>query len=103
MVCITHNAFSYYQFLDAGVTRIAETLDGLKTFPDELAQTRGFMALDFERRVLMRIMLFTAIFIGVDLILKFFYRRVMTLKNSPYQRAETAKTEHETQNARCLQ
>ncbi|WP_417814286.1 mechanosensitive ion channel family protein [Thalassospira alkalitolerans] len=76
------NAFSYYQFLDAGVARtrnrIAETLEGLKAFPDELAQTREFMASDFGRNGLMRIVLFTAIFVGAGLILEFFYRRATT-------------------------
>ncbi len=71
--------FSYYDFLDAGVARtreqIADTFTGLETFPDEMARTGDFLASDIGRRGLMRLALFTVIFVGVGLIVEFLYRR----------------------------
>ena len=71
--------FSYYDFLDAGVARtreqIADTITGLETFPDEMAQTGDFLSSDIGRRGLMRLALFTVIFVGVGLIVEFLYRR----------------------------
>lgn len=72
--------FSYYGFLDEGVertrARINQTIFGLETFPDELDATLDFLSTDFGQTGLMRVFLFTAIFIGVGILAELIYRRL---------------------------
>ena len=72
--------FSYYGFLEEGVTRtqarIAETMSGLDAFPAELDATRALLSTDFGQTGLMRILLFTVIFVGVGILAEVVYRRL---------------------------
>ncbi|WP_338178293.1 mechanosensitive ion channel family protein [Thalassospira tepidiphila] len=72
--------FSYYGFLEEGVTRtqarIAETMSGLDAFPAELDATRALLSTDFGQTGLMRILLFTVIFVGVGIAAEVIYRRL---------------------------
>ncbi|NJB76105.1 mechanosensitive ion channel family protein [Thalassospira tepidiphila] len=72
--------FSYYGFLEEGVTRtqarIAETMSGLDAFPAELDATRALLSTDFGQTGLMRILLFTVIFVGVGILAEVIYRRL---------------------------
>ncbi|WP_254870277.1 mechanosensitive ion channel domain-containing protein [Thalassospira sp. HF15] len=72
--------FSYYGFLDEGVertrARINKTLVGLEAFADELDATLEFLSTDFGQTGLMRVFLFTAIFVGVGIVAELIYRRL---------------------------
>ncbi|MBC06759.1 mechanosensitive ion channel family protein [Thalassospira sp.] len=77
---VVTETFSYYGFLEEGVTRtqarIAETLSGLDAFPGEIDDTAEFLSTDFGQSGLMRVFLFTAIFVGVGIIIEVIYRRL---------------------------
>ena len=77
---VAANTFSYYGFLDAGVARTKErierTIEGLSAFPDELDATGTFMSSDMGRTGLMKLILFTAVFVAVGVIAEIIYRRV---------------------------
>lgn len=77
---VASETFSYYGFLEEGVShtqaRIDETLRGLDAFPDELEDTAHFLSTDFGQKGLMHIFLFSAIFIGVGIIIEVIYRRL---------------------------
>lgn len=77
---VVDETFSYYGFLDDGVARtqarIEATLGGLEAFPAEVDATLEFMSSDFGRTGLMKIVLYTVIFVGVGILAEAIYRRV---------------------------
>ncbi|KJE36269.1 mechanosensitive ion channel protein MscS [Thalassospira sp. HJ] len=77
---VVTETFSYYGFLEEGVTRtqarIADTLSGLDAFPGEIDDTAEFLSTDFGQSGLMRVFLFTAIFVGVGILIEVIYRRL---------------------------
>lgn len=77
---VVDETFSYYGFLDEGVARtqarIEATLRGLEAFPAEVDATLEFMSSDFGRTGLMKIVLYTVIFVGVGILAEAIYRRV---------------------------
>jgi len=77
---VVAETFSYYGFLEEGVThtqaRIAETMSGLDAFPDEVDATLEFLSTDFGRAGLMRVLLFTVIFVAVGILAEVIYRRL---------------------------
>ncbi|WP_430472936.1 mechanosensitive ion channel family protein [Thalassospira lucentensis] len=77
---VVADTFSYYGFLDEGINRtkarIEMTLTGLEAFPAEVDATLDFMSSDVGKTGLMRVILFTAIFVAVGIIAEIVYRRV---------------------------
>lgn len=77
---VVADTFSYYGFLDEGINRtkarIELTLTGLEAFPAEVDATLDFMSSDVGKTGLMRVILFTAIFVGVGIIAEIVYRRL---------------------------
>lgn len=77
---VVAETFSYYAFLDEGITRtkahIDATLRGFEAFPDEVDATLDLMSSDFGKKGLMWIGLFTVIFVGVGIIAEVIYRRL---------------------------
>ncbi|EKF07100.1 mechanosensitive ion channel family protein [Thalassospira profundimaris] len=77
---VVAETFSYYGFLDEGVARtqarIAETIHGLDALPGEIAATQDLLASDFGQSGLMRIVLFTIVFVGVGILAEVIYRRL---------------------------
>lgn len=77
---VVGETFSYYGFLDEGVARtqarIEATLSGLEAFPAEVDATLEFMSSDFGRTGLMKVVLYTVIFVGVGILVEVIYRRI---------------------------
>lgn len=76
---VAADTFSYYEFLDEGVERtqqrIAQTQAGLASFGAEWAATTAFLSTDVGTHGLMRLIMFTVIFVGVGIIAELIYRR----------------------------
>jgi small-conductance mechanosensitive channel len=76
---VVAETFSYYEFLDAGIertqARIAETQIGLANFSAELDATMTYLSSDVGSQGLMRLLLFTVIFVGVGIVAEVIYRR----------------------------
>ncbi|MBX2829598.1 MAG: mechanosensitive ion channel family protein [Rhodospirillales bacterium] len=77
---VISDTFSYYGYLDSGINRtkahIERTLTAFAAFPTEVDATLDFISSDVGKTGLMRVILFTAIFIGVGIIAEFIYRRL---------------------------
>jgi small-conductance mechanosensitive channel len=77
---VVAETFSYYGFLEEGMdrtrARIAQTLAGFDAFPGEFDATLDLLSSDFGKSGLMRILLFTVIFVGVGILAELIYRRL---------------------------